>query len=510
MQTLYRKYRPQDFNEVFGQEAIVKVLRSQVRDDRLGHAYLFTGPRGTGKTSMARLIVKAVNCRKVKNGNPCKKCNSCVAIEKGRFLDLIEIDAASNRGIDEIRRLKERVNFSPSEGKYKVYIIDEVHMLTKDAFNALLKTLEEPPGHVIFILATTEAHKIPSTILSRCQRFNFTLAKDEVVLDRLKYICKQEGVNFSEDALIAIVKNAGGSFRDSESILEKVLGVMGVKKDKRVDFVDVKDILGLAEDKEVRVFIEKLFEKDANSSLKIFDKIVSSGVNLFQFLRQTLEYSRELLIQKVSKKKGSFALVDLLKIITELSEAEGKLKFTQVKRLPIEVAIVKVCFNDEAKERGNSSKEVQQVLKKKIPTLVSEAISEIPKKIKTSFKEKKDKGKNKDEAVNLERVVEEWKVITEKIRPYNHHLSAFFKKARPVDIKGVNLTLNVPFRFHKQRIESLRAQRIFSKVSKATVGVELSCMCEVVEEDHLEKVENNEVVSSNNNVVLEVLGDMIE
>lgn len=539
MQTLYRKFRPQSFKEVFGQEVIVKVLKRQVEDGNVGHAYLFAGPRGTGKTTMARLVAKSVNCKKMRGGEPCRKCDACLAVEKGRFLDLIEIDAASNRGIDEIRRLREKVGFAPSEGNSKVYIIDEVHMLTKDAFNALLKTLEEPPSHVIFILATTEAHKIPATILSRCQRFNFTLADEKTILERLKYICKKEGVDFTKDALMAIVKNSAGSFRDAESILEKVIGGIGVIKDKQVDIEDVGDILGLAEEIEVKNLVDMLLEQDTSASLKIFDKIANSGANLFQFLRQALEYCRELLLQKVTKKRGDFRMLDLILIISELSEAENRLKFSSVARLPIEVAIVKICSPQETKDislstgkgRINSAKRNSiGGIKKNIGGLVSGALTKIPKKLKTSFrreaspgdqalksnqssiragvKSKKSLNSNPKGKVDLCKVTKDWNKIVEKISPFNHHLSAFFKKAQPINISGKSLLVHVPFRFHKQRIESSKAREVFSKVTKEVFGVALNCVCEVNGDAFLQEEEDS--ISHNGEVVLEVLGDIIE
>lgn len=503
MQTLYRKFRPQGFTEVFGQEAIVRVLRSQVRDKKVGHAYLFPGPRGTGKTSMARLLAKAVNCISPQKGNPCKKCTACIAIEQGRFLDLIEIDAASNRGIDEIRKLRERVNFAPTEGKYKVYIIDEVHMLTKDAFNALLKTLEEPPKHVIFILATTEPHKIPSTILSRCQRFSFTLANDETIMKKLKYICKVEKVKFTEEALLAIVKNASGSFRDSESILEKVLGAMGVVKDRRIDIDDVKDILGLAEEKQVDSFIKYLINKQMKRSLKVFHKALDSGVNIFQFVRQSLEHSRELLIEKISKRRSDFILADLLTVITELSDAENKLRYTQVKRLPVEVAIVKVCNQSSEIVSALDMPKAKQGKKKKIKKIVTKAISDFPVKIKSS-----KKGKSENTKINLKQINDKWLVLIDRIRPFNHHLSAFFKRAKPIDVRNGCITLNVPFKFHKQRIENMKAQEIFRSVSKQVFNTNLTCTCKVVVEK--DKGESQVESVNNSNVVLEVLGDILE
>ncbi len=505
MQTLYRKYRPQSFNEVFGQDPIVKVLKRQVIDNKVGHAYLFCGPRGTGKTSLARLLAKAVNCLSIKDGDPCRNCSSCKSIEQGRFLDLIEIDAASNRGIDEIRQLKERVGFSPSEGKKKVYIIDEVHMLTKDAFNALLKTLEEPPSHVIFILATTEPNKVLPTIISRCQRFNFILADDDTILKRLKYICKNEKVDFTNEALLAIVKNANGSFRDAESILEKVLGAVGVVHDNKIDLEDVRDILGLAEQGEIEKFVKKLLKKDAKSALKIFNKIAAS-VNLFQFIRQALEFSRDLLMEKILSGRDDFSLSNLVKVITELSEAESKLRFSQIQRLPIEVAIVKICnsceskiqTSKEAKNTGNISK-------------VADAFTKIPEKIKSSISIKDKIGDKKSFKCSVEDIQCKWDKVVEKIRPFNHHLSAFFKKAHPFEIKNDTLFLRVPFKFHKQRIESRKGQEVFQNISYELFGVKLKCYCEVKsEEEKGDEVKNESFNAKSGDIVFEVLGDMID
>ena len=221
---LYRKYRAQNFDELIGQEHITKLLKNAVRKEQLSHAYLFVGSRGTGKTSTARILSKAVNCLDLKkDGNPCNKCEICVSITNGNFLDLIEIDAASNRGIDQIRELKERIEFAPSKGKYKIYIIDEVHMLTNEAFNALLKTLEEPPSHIIFILATTDVHKLPATILSRCQRYDFRLGTELEIEKVLKSVLKSEKLKIEDEALKLVVRNARGSYRDALSLLDVIV-----------------------------------------------------------------------------------------------------------------------------------------------------------------------------------------------------------------------------------------------------------------------------------------------
>ena len=508
MKTLYRKYRSQDFDEILGQENIVRVIQKQIKDNRVGHAYLLTGPRGTGKTSVARLIAKAVNCKNSKDGNPCKSCDSCKSIEKGKALDLIEIDAASNRGIDEIRRLRERVNFNPTDSKYKVYIIDEVHMMTKDAFNALLKTLEEPPDHVIFILATTEPHKILPTILSRCQRFNFKLADEDTVIKKLVSICEQEEVDFAPEALRAIAKFSGGSFRDSESILEKVLGAVGVKSDGKVDVEDVTNILGIAEHKEVKDFVAAILQREANSSLEILDQIVTSGINLNQFIRQALEQLREYMIDVVVDKKRDYSLSSIVSAINELSEAENKIKYSSVPRLPLEVSIVKLCANKNAVDESKSAdKEVKNV-------------STSTKKTKmTQDKKKKDnKGsqiskseKNDSECkISLKKIKANWVDVIEQIRPFNHHLYAFFMKANPIKIEKNKLFLQVPFKFHKQRIESNKSQKIFEKVCESILNVKISCLCEVKKKEEGETLEENTEEKGNSKVVLEVLGDLME
>lgn len=497
---------------MYGQDAIIKVIRRQVEQNRVGHAYLFAGPRGTGKTSLARLLAKAVNCEKSKTGNPCKKCTSCKSIEQGRYMDLIEIDAASNRGIDEIRQLKERVGFSPSEGKYKVYIIDEVHMLTKDAFNALLKTLEEPPEHVIFILATTEPHKIPATILSRCQRFNFSLASEAIVIEKLAHICKQEGASFEESALRVIANFSGGSFRDAESLLDKVIGSIGVKKDRKVDVEDINEILGLAEEKQIAEFISALLEKRAQDGLRILNELFESGTNLAQLLRQSLERTRTLLLRKIAKDAGDFSLHDLLTVISELSDAESKLKFASVDQLPIEVAIVKICQN--APITDNILQKGQDAGTTKAPENTKKTVKKSEKKMTSSSTGRKA-GTEKivkeviQEDISVDAVVSGWGSLIENIKPFNHHLSAFFKKARPIDIQGDKILLEVPFRFHKQRIESHKAQEIFEEVIEPIVGIRLGCVCEVTQENEQES-ETISLEKAGEGVVLEVLGDMLE
>ena len=273
-QALYRRWRPQTFAEIIGQEHVTHTLLNALRAGRIAHAYLFSGPRGTGKTTTARVLAKAVNCLDPQEGEPCNQCAICRSLNEGRSLDLIEIDAASNRGIDEIRELRERIAFAPSECRYKVYVIDEVHMLTKEAFNALLKTLEEPPPHAIFVLATTEPHRIPPTVLSRCQRFDFRRVSLQHLKQKLELICAKEGIRAEPAALEAIARYALGSFRDAESLLDQ-LASFG---DEMISLKRVQDMLGAVSTEIVGRLVDYLVEGDMTSGLALISPGVPSAI----------------------------------------------------------------------------------------------------------------------------------------------------------------------------------------------------------------------------------------
>src|SRR3990170_6257181 len=290
---LYRTYRPQKFSELVGLETVKQTLQNQVKEDKVAHAYLFAGPRGTGKTTTARILAKAINCqasetRRQRSGEPCGKCSACKQIEEGRYLDLIEIDAASNRGIDDIRSLREKVRLAPSTGKYKVYIVDEAHMLTADASNALLKTLEEPPAHVVFVLATTEPYKLLETIRSRCERFTFERAPVALSVEKLKEIVKKEKAKIGEDELEQIAKAAGGGFRDAETLLEQVL--TGGQK--------IEDLIGFAKLSDLGDFFDNLISGQASPALVFINELSSQGVAMDDLGEKILEYLRDLLLIK--------------------------------------------------------------------------------------------------------------------------------------------------------------------------------------------------------------------
>ena len=293
-QVLYRKWRPQTLSEVVGQEHVTKTLLNALKAGRVAHAYLFCGPRGTGKTSTGRILAKAVNCTEHGDGEPCNNCSMCQAVTEGHAMDVMEIDAASNRGIDEIRELRERVRFSPSEARFKVYIIDEVHMLTDAAANALLKTLEEPPPHVIFVLATTETHKVPLTVLSRCQRFDFRRIPQSVMAKRLAEICESEGLDIEGPSLNLISRSATGSMRDAENLLEQLAAQYGNK----IDLAQVRAMLGITGDVRAHELARHIVDSDLTAGLQTIYSITQDGLDLNQFCRELVEYLRGLILLK--------------------------------------------------------------------------------------------------------------------------------------------------------------------------------------------------------------------
>ena len=351
-----RKYRPQNFDELIGQEFIATTLKNAIQAKRIGHAYLFSGPRGIGKTSTARIFTKSINCETGPTAKPCQKCSSCKEISSGISMDVIEIDGASNRGIDEIRNLRENVKFGATHGKFKVYIIDEVHMLTQEAFNALLKTLEEPPPHVKFIFATTQPHKVPATILSRCQRFDFKRISTELIISKLKEIAKAEKLEIADEALYYIAKAAESSLRDAETILDQI----GSFSKGKISKADIREALGTIEEDRMFRALECVASKDAKNALILINELTNEGKDLVQFASGLLDHTRNLLVAKVSgdskklidlpsqvvekivEQSKPFTIEDLLYIIYFLMNTiEGMKKFGSP-RIPLEAAFVKL------------------------------------------------------------------------------------------------------------------------------------------------------------------------
>lgn len=363
---LYRVYRPKNFSDVIGQEHIVRTLKNQIENNNVGHAYLFCGTRGTGKTSTAKIFSRAVNCTNLHNDEPCNECENCREILEDKTMDVVEIDAASNNSVDDIRELRENVKYSPAKSKYKVYIIDEVHMLSQGAFNALLKTLEEPPSYVIFILATTEPHKIPATILSRCQRFDFKRVTVKDISSRMRYICEKEGIEADEKALNLIARNSQGALRDALSILDQCISFEGNK----ISYNDVIELLGSVNIEQLFDLAESIIKEDTRKSLQILNDFIIWGKDVRNLVNDLIDHFRNLMVCKISNDLDEIIslpeeTIDLLKqqaetidtnnlirILNILSETQDGMKISSNPRVLMEVTMMKIAqpMFDESKE----------------------------------------------------------------------------------------------------------------------------------------------------------------
>ena len=373
---LYRRFRPMTFGEILGQDHITTTLRNQVIAGRVGHAYLFTGVRGCGKTTSAKVLARAINCLNPKDGEPCNECDICKAQMEGSLTDVVEMDAASNNGVDDIRAIRDEVNFLPTVAKYRVYIIDEVHMLSTGAFNALLKTLEEPPAHVKFILCTTEPQKLPATILSRCQRFDFKKISSEKIVENLDHICKECGINYSGKSLELIAELSEGAMRDSLSILERCVqdGENEISEDK------IKQLVGIPEIEITSGLVEAIINTDPTKALDITQDIIDEGKNTINLLWEMIKYVRNLMLFKATKNASNVynenevkkitelaEKVDkerLLNIVFELSKLENDLRYSSQKNIVFQVGILKLCSDDEETVVVKKTKVVEKIEQK--------------------------------------------------------------------------------------------------------------------------------------------------
>lgn len=373
---LYRKFRPSRFEEVKGQEHIVTTLQNQIRADRIGHAYLFCGTRGTGKTTIAKILARAVNCEHPVEGSPCGECASCKAIAAGTSMNVIEIDAASNNGVDNIREIVEEVSYSPAEGRFKVYIIDEVHMLSIGAFNALLKTLEEPPSYVIFILATTEVHKIPITILSRCQRYDFRRITIDTITARLRELMEKEGVQVEERALRYVAKTADGSMRDALSLLDQCIAF---HFGQELTYDKALDVLGAVDTEVFGRLFGHILKREVTGCIELLQEIVMQGRELTQFVADFTWYLRNLMLLQsaddiediidvssdnlvmMKEEAGMVETETLMRFIRIFSELSGQIRYASQKRIAIEIALIKLCRPDMEKDIGSVIERVRVI-----------------------------------------------------------------------------------------------------------------------------------------------------
>ncbi len=360
---LYRKFRPITFSEIVGQEHITRTLRNQIVAGRVGHAYLFNGGRGTGKTSAAKILARAINCLNPQDGEPCNECEICKGAINGSLTDIVEMDAASNNSVEDIRSIREEVNFLPTKAKYRVYIIDEVHMLSTGAFNALLKTLEEPPEHVKFILATTEPQKLPATILSRCQRFDFKRISNENIIKRLNIVCEQSGIEITKEAMNIIAVLAEGAMRDALSILERCIQ----DGENKIDEDKIKDLVGIPKITYVHNIIDSLFKYDVDNTLKNVDIVLNEGKDINNLLWEMIKYTKDLLVYKASQKldlyseeeianieeiSKNISKQDLINMVYELSELENDIKWSTQKTIIFQAGMIKLCNKEKAENKG--------------------------------------------------------------------------------------------------------------------------------------------------------------
>jgi DNA polymerase-3 subunit gamma/tau len=498
-----RKWRPQTFDEIIGQEHVATTLKNSILSKRLAQAYIFAGPRGVGKTSTARILAKALNCQKWLSYNPCNECSTCKEISEGTNLDVLEIDGASNRGIDEIRQLRENVKFSPTSGRFKIYIIDEVHMLTTEAFNALLKTLEEPPSHVKFIFATTQPHKVLPTILSRCQRFDFRRIPISKITQKLKEIIKDERINIEDKVLVAIAKASDGSLRDAESILDQLISYTSDK----ISLKDVSSVLGLIEQDVLFEFSKQIIQGDSASLIKLLDALIVSGKDLSQVIDSLIEHFRNIMVARISDSKKLSAIIDLpeefleaisqqskqlsmetiLSILQNLIDAKDLGRRINSLRIPFEVALIKITQNTLKPIVGQEQKVQSPAKKQPMPESLIKSIPAVIKNERGSFSisDKKEPGLPSAEALrekaeaadkkviaSLEMINAVWQDCIRDISQKKMSVATYLADALPDKCEQNIITLSLPqdAAFHKEFLE----RRDNRELIENTLGVRLN------------------------------------
>lgn len=463
------KWRPKNFAEIIGQNHIVTTLKSALEKNRLAHAYLFAGPRGVGKTSTARILAKALNCKNGPTVNPCHKCSSCLEISQGRSLDVIEIDGASNRGIDEIRTLRENVKFAPTQGKFKIYIIDEVHMLTQEAFNALLKTLEEPPRFVKFVFATTQPHKVIPTILSRCQRFDFRRIPVMEIIAQLERIVAVENIDVDREVLLCLAKSSDGSLRDAESILDQLVSF----SKGRVSLEDVVSILGLVEEEALFQITDKIIQKDAKQALGILNNIIDEGKDISVFLGSLIEHLRNLMIAKVTqadsklidlpgeicerllRQSQAFSLEEIFSAFNILVNTQEMTKRLESLRIPLEISLVKLAHD------------------KRSATLNLQSPKQPQETEQVTIQEESPSGSIK--SIPLDNIKGAWKKIIDDLSRIKISIATYLSEGYPAKLENNILTIAFPkdYLLHKESLERKENKAIIEKLISGLFDINL-------------------------------------
>lgn len=506
---LYRQWRPQTFDDMVGQEHVVRVLQNSIRDDRIAHAYLFSGPRGTGKTSAAKLYAKALNCEHGPTPNPCDKCHMCEKIRTGHLMDVLEIDAASNRGIDQIRELRERVNFAPGEGRYKVYIIDEVHMLTTEAFNALLKTLEEPPSRVVFILATTEPHKVPATILSRCQRLEFKRISEKDIVEVLKAVVAKEGVQAGENELRLIAHAAKGGMRDALSILEQCMAFAGDALTEQ----DIYEVIGTADVTWLLRFTDSIIDSDLFEGLKIIAELESEGRKLLEFTKDLMTHFRNLLIiqqlpdsfdgllyisqydrERFIKQAKGLSYEEIIRIINILTEIAGKMRWEQNEKILLEMGLIQILRPEVSYKDSDIEARVRaiekrlnglSVGKRHIAGISQSATQEqqrrdqfddIQENVETQETVWEESASDESgceddvEAVHGDEAPEWWRRVKMRLKAERKDLFCYVDKTGSVNLKGDSLVIEIDNEIFMQRLDTSANRREIESIASEVLG----------------------------------------